>query len=345
MPASTWKNRNIFEGVLRLEDSLTDALRNFLKYQSVRDALWRTLPENVRESVDFSLIEDTQTRSSGGHSEGIPDLVLYGFDFILVIEVKIGAGLTDEHQQNAYVPWIKKECRDSQKEMGFVVFLTPDDYPRDELKPCIEQGRRLCRSNNSNIQVHDPIAITWQKFVTEFEAQDMRSLNELIREFYDHLSERFIPKPVIFSTEEVRLMHTRETASGILKLMNIVGKVKDNLDLDSSKVTGPHRGDGYAYNFFSSEKVYFHFGIWWQFWAEHGLPLCVAIKNENNQSIQAFRKQYGTRVLLFEKWLVFGYNLPEPGTDCSELIDEIGKDIEALLRYDVSESSEDAETP
>ena len=49
----------------------------------------------------------------------------------------------------------------------------------------------------------------------------MRSLNELIREFYDHLSERFIPKPVIFSTEEVRLMHTRETASGILKLMNI----------------------------------------------------------------------------------------------------------------------------
>ena len=132
MPSSTWKNRNIFEGVLRLEDSLTDALRNFLKYQSVRDALWRTLPENVRESVNFSLIEDTQTRSSGGHSEGIPDLVLYGPDFILVIEVKIGAEPTKKHQQNAYVPWIKKECRDFQKKMGFVVFLTPDDYPSDE---------------------------------------------------------------------------------------------------------------------------------------------------------------------------------------------------------------------
>ena len=69
--------------------------------------------------------------------------------------------------------------------------------------------------------LHINVVIYWQKFVTEFEAQDMRSLNELIREFYDHLSERFIPKPVIFSTEEVRLMHTRETASGILKLMNI----------------------------------------------------------------------------------------------------------------------------
>ena len=342
MPSSTWENRNIFEDVLNLEDSLTDALRNFLKYPPVQDALRQTLPENVRERINLSSIEAIETRPSHNRHLGVPDLVLYGFDFILVIEVKIGAGLTNEHQQNAYVPWIKKECRDSQKEMGFVVFLTPDDYPSDELKPCLEQGRRLCRSNNSNIQVRDPIAITWQKFVTEFEAQDMLSLNELIREFYDHLSERFIPKPVIFSTEEVRLMHSKETASGILKLMDIVEKVNDNLS--EVPKTGPHRGYGYAYNFFS-EEMYFHFGIWWQVWAEHGLPLCVAINNRNNQSIQAFRRQYRTQVLLFEKWLVVGYNLPEPGTDCNVLIDKIVRDIEALLRKDSSESSEDAETP
>lgn len=344
MPSSTWENRNIFEDVLNLEDSLTDALRNFLKYPPVQDALRQTLPENVRERINFSSIEAIETRPSHNRHLGVPDLVLYGFDFILVIEVKIGAGLTDKHQQKAYVPWIKKESRDREKKMGFIVFLTPEDYPRDELDPCLEQGRKLCHSYNSNIQVLDPI--TWQGFVTELESQDMPSLNELIREFYDHLSERF--KPVIFFTEEVRLMHSKETASGILKLMNIVEKVKDNLDLDSSEVpkSGPHRGDGYAYNFFSSEEVYFHFGIWWQFWAEHGLPLCVAIKQtENNQSIQTFREQYGTRVLLFERWLVFGYNLPEPNTDCSELIDEIVRDIEALLRKDSSESSEDAETP
>ena len=254
MSLSTWKNRNIFKDVLNLEDSLTDALRNFLKYQSVQDALRQTLPENVRECINFSSIEAIETRPSHNRHLGVPDLVFYGSDFILVIEVKIGAGPTDKHQQNAYVPWLKKEIRDSQKEMGFSVFLTPEDYPRDKLDPCLEQGRRLCRSENSNIQVLD--SITWQKFVTEFESQDMLSLNELIREFYDHLSEKFIPKPVIFSTEEVRLMHTREAASGILKLMNIVEKVKDNLDLDSSEVpkSGPHRGDGYGYNFFLQRK-------------------------------------------------------------------------------------------
>jgi len=343
MLSSTWKNRNIFEDILSREDPLTDALRNFLKYRPVRDALWRTLPKTRQESVNFSLIEDIQTRSSGGHSEGTPDLVLYGSDFILVIEVKIGAKLTDA-QQEAYVPWIRRAIQESQTQKGFVVFLIPDNYPyRVQLDSCLEEARESCRSDNSNIQVLDPI--TWQKFVKELESQDMPSLNEIIREFYDHLSERF--KPVRFFTEEVNLMHSKETASGILKLMDMVEKVKDNLDSSEVPRTGLYRGYGYAYNFISSEKVHFYFGIWWQFWAEHGLPLCVAIKQtENNQSIQAFRKQYGTRVLLFEGWLVFGYNLPEsePDTDCNALIDKIVRDIEALLRKDSSESSEDAET-
>ena len=95
MPVSTWKNRNIFEDVLCHEDALTDALRNFLKYRPVRDALWRTLPESVREHVSFSSIEGIETHPSHRHL-GEPDLVLYGPDFILVIEVKIGAELQPE---------------------------------------------------------------------------------------------------------------------------------------------------------------------------------------------------------------------------------------------------------
>ena len=101
----------------------------------------------------------------------------------------------------------------------------------------------------------------------------------------------------------------------------------------------------YAYDFISSEKVHFHFGIWWQFWAEHGFPLCVAISSEETQSIQiAFREQYENRdenqVLLFEEdeddgeWLVVGYKLLNPGTDCCGLIGKIVTDIEDLLRDD-----------
>ena len=337
MPSSTWKNRNIFEDVLNRENALTDALRNFLKYPPVRDALWQTLPKTIQESVDFSLLEDTQTRSSSGHSEGIPDLVLYGPDFILVIEVKIGAKLQPA-QQKAYIPWIKKEIQAFQ--MGFIVFLIPDDYShRVQLDSCLKKAKReLCGSNKSNIQILNPI--TWQTFVTELKSQDMPSLNELTREFYDYLYEKF--EPVIFSTEEVRLMHSKETASGIPKLMDIVDKVNANFKNSSEfngekEITEDH---DYGYHFSSQEKnrtVYF--GIWWKFWFKKGFPLCLCIgisKDDNPQAmLEAFQKKYKDRVMPFntanKEILVVGLCL-DPDKNCSALIETIVKDIEDLLQ-------------
>lgn len=345
MPSSTWKNRNIFEDVLNREDSLTDALRNFLKYPPVQDALRQTLPENVRERINFSSIEAIETRPSDNHRLGMPDLVFYGSDFILVIEVKIGAELT-KAQQEVYIPWLREAIRNAQKEMGFVVFLIPDEYSyRSQLDSCLERARKkLCRSNNSKIQVFDPT--TWQKFVTKFESQNMSSLNELIREFYDYLYEKF--EPVRFFTEEVRLMHSNEMASGIRgirKLIKIVDKVNPQLRLRNPS----QDSSGYGYNFSDPKrKKFVWFGIWWEYWAKKGFPLCIAVSEEHRSSIlNAFKKQ--SKFVDFtdehnQEWLVIEYK-PGPDTDCSELIGDIVTDIETLLREDGSEeSSEDAET-
>ena len=349
MPSSTWKNRNIFEDVLNRENALTDTLRNFLKYPPVRDALWQTLPipKNVRKRVNFSLIEAIETRPSHSRDLGEPDLVLYGSDFILVIEVKVkqDRDLTDDHQQEAYVSWIKREIRDPRKEMGFVVFLIPDDYHHsDLLDSCIEQARtRLCSSNNSNIQILD--SIKWKTLIKAFESQDMPSLNELTREFYDYLDEKFIPKPVRFSAEEVRLMNDKKTARGVLKLMAIVNeKVKPKLNEFRSKFDSAD----YGYEFFSPEETKsLYFGIWWKFWAATDFPLCIAIWNQSPQSmLESFQKKYKDRFRRFENgnselWVV-GFKL-DSDTDC--MIENIVTDIGYLLREDDSDSSEDAETP
>ena len=338
MPSPTWKNRNIFEDALNLENPLTDALRNFLKYRPVRDALWRTLRESIQESVDFSSIEDIQTHYPGGHSEGIPDLVLYGPNFILVIEVKIGAKLTDKHQKKAYVPWIEKEIEKSQKEMGFVVFLIPDYYShRAELDSCLKKAGS---SKNPNIQVLDS-PITWEQLVKELGSQNMQSLNELTLEFYNYLSERF--KSVIFSTEEVDLMNNKKTASVIIKLIDIVDKVKDK---SNSLSSGRLDSSGHGYNFSSSnKKKSIWFGIWWEYWEEEGFPLCIAILKEYHspQMLNAFKKRSEKFVDFKDcknrEWLVAEYNLPEsdkkspePNTDCSKLINDIATDIENLLQ-------------
>ena len=339
MPLSTWENRNIFEDVLNLEDSLTDALRNFLKYPPVRDALWRTLPPNVREHVNFCSIETIETRPSDSDL-GEPDLVLYGSDFILVIEIKVKKerGLQPA-QEEAYVPWTEKEIQAFQKERGFIVFLIPDDYHHsDLLDSCIEQARtRLCSSDNSSIQILD--SIKWKTLIKAFESQNMPSLNELTHEFYDHLSKRFIPKPVIFSTEEVRLMNDKRTASGILKLMAIVNeKVKPKLNKFGSKFDSVD----YGYEFSSSEETKsVYFGIWWEFWAATDFPLCIAIWNQSSQSmLESFQKKYKDRVRRFEnrkgEWSVVGFKLD---SDTDFMIENIVTDIDYLLREDDSDSS------
>ena len=124
--------------------------------------------------------------------------------------------------------------------------------------------------------------------------------------------------------------HSKETASGILKLMCIVKKVKANLNCFNSRIEESESPD-YGYEF-SFQKKEVWFGIWWEYWAKEGSPLCVAISKKDHSS----SKQSEIDFIDFNdddgEWLVVGYNLPEPDKDCSELIAKIAKDIEALLR-------------
>ena len=341
MPSPAWRSRNIFDDVLHREDALTDALRNFLKYSPVRCALWKTLPDIVRRHVDFSSIKDIETRSSGG-SSGVPDLVLRGPTFTLVIEAKVWAPLTCA-QQTAYVDWVRVQIEESESKdrMGFVVFLVPEGYPHGrELRCRLKKARALCRSDPKICIPPDPI--TWEKLVQALGSRNMTSLNELIREFHGHLSKRFQP-PRRFTSEEIRLMRARETASGIRKLMSIVAKVQDSLKAVELR-PGKLDAWNFGYNVTSDDPdggtVYF--GIWWQFWEKYAHPLCIAVQREESpQSLLAAFAKYQSGGVEFEdeedesdgRWyLVAGYGLDADDLDCSKLIGKVCKDIEDLLR-------------
>ena len=159
------------------------------------------------------------------------------------------------------------------------------------------------------------------------------SLNELTREFYNYLYEKF--EPVTFCTEEVRLMHSNKSASGICKLIKIVDKVK----LPSRSQNPRQDSSGYGYEFSSPKKdKLVWFGIWWEYWAKKGFPLCIAVSGDwhSKSILNAFKKQPKIQFDDFEddskeKWLVVKYK-PKPGEDCSELIAKIVTHIENLLR-------------
>ena len=321
MLESDQDNRSIFDGLN--ENAVTIVFGNLLnRHKSVRQALQRTLPKDVQEEVNLSDINSVEMHPSGGSGVGIPDLVIRGHGFVLVIEIKVKKerGLQPA-QQEAYVPWTQKAIQDEQT--GFVTFLIPAGYHHQEdLEIQADEDDQRGR-----VRILRPIY--WNQLVKEL-GPPKKLKDELIREFYNHLSERFVPKPVIFSTEEIRLMYSKETARRISKLMNIVEQIKDKLKSSGFQVSKPNPYN-YGYNF--SSLVYF--GIWWQFWAEHSFPLYVAISSEEDLSMQAaFREQYGNRVLPFEddgEYLVVGY-MPEPCVDCNALIETIVKDIETLLQ-------------
>ena len=330
MSRSDQDNGSIFDGLN--ENAVTIVFGNLLdRYESVRQALQKMIPKDVQREVDLSCIKSVETHPSGGSDEGIPDLVIRGHDFVLVIEIKVKKERElQPAQQEAYVPWTQKAIQDEQT--GFVTFLTPAGYyHQEELKAQADEDDKRGR-----VRILPPIY--WNQLVEELgPPQELK--DELIREFYNHLSERFTLKPVIFCPEEVRLMNSKETASGILKLMNIIEQVKENLKSSGFQVS---KLNAYNYGYYFEGKVYF--GIWWHFWAKRDFPLCVAI--EENQSMRvAFQRQPGNQEFEDdEKYLVVGYR-PELDTNCNALIETIVTHIGTLLREDGSEeSSEDAET-
>lgn len=126
MLGSDQDNRSIFDGLN--ENAVTIVFGNLLnRHKSVRQALQRTLPKDVQEEVNLSDINSVEMHPSGGSGVGIPDLVIRGYSFVLVIEIKVKKerGLQPA-QQEAYVPWTKKAIQGEQT--GFVTFLVPADY-------------------------------------------------------------------------------------------------------------------------------------------------------------------------------------------------------------------------
>ena len=86
----------------------------------------------------------------------------------------------------------------------------------------------MADKNEKNHRVRILPPITWNQFLEHFESSEEFG-DEIIREFFNHLSEKFVPKPVTFSKKERSIMHCKETAKGIFNLMKIVEDIKDKI--------------------------------------------------------------------------------------------------------------------
>ena len=329
--------RNVFDDILHDEDAVTDTLRHFLTYGSVQEALWETLPDCAQKYIRSSSIQDIQTRATGGHSDGYPDLVIYGSDLVLVVEVKVNIWrpLTC-HQKAAYIPWLKEEMAKSRVRYGMVVFLIPDGYAHEEaLASSLVRAKQ--RAANSKIEVLP--SITWQKLVENLGLRNVAPQNELMREFYNHLYKRF--EPVSFSEEEIMPLGDRRTAIAIRKLLKVVEGVSQELrnkpNCPTPRRITTENGDVGFYVSLGQTELWI--GIWCQYWEDYGSQLCLGVyqRNASKKTLDAFRQRHGDAAL--DGHLVKGYPL-KSNQNSNILIQEIIEDIEDLLKAENSTTGE-----
>ena len=229
----------------------------------------------------------------------------------------------------------------SNREVGYgmVVFLIPDGYAHlEELTSCLEEARQSL--NNPKVSIPSPIK--WQCLVENLKEQEPSSLNELIREFYYHLSQRF--ESVSFSREEIMQLD-RSSAMPMEKLMKAVERtfrhVKKKQSVSaSSSITVQDGGEAVGFHFGHGKQCLW-FGIWFRYW-EDGSPLCLGAyrPDASNETLHAFRKLGADCTL--DDHLVKGYpfvlDQDSSVLNSSVLIQEIIKDAKILLKSESQEA-------
>ena len=224
---------------------------------------------------------------------------------------------------------------DSGTGCGMVVFLIPDGYRHlSELTSCLQEARKGL--SNSEIEIM-PEPITWESFVKNLELQDVAAQNELIREFYHHLSKRF--ESVSFSREEIMQLG-KSSAMPMHKLVKVVEKtfrhVKQSVSASRTLIVD-EGGEAVGFSFGPGKQCLW-FGIWFRYWDwEDGSPLCLAAyrRNASKGTLHAFCKLGAVHTL--DDHLVKGYR-PIADQDSSVLIQEIIEDAEILLEAESQEA-------
>lgn len=122
--------------VVNSEDCLTSTVFCLLKYSPMNKALWDFIGSACQFGDDQRYFREVFPAASIGaaafevrfwehHGDfGIPDLLLVGRDFALVIEVKYGAGLSGENQLRKYHALLDEKFKNKSHRQ--VIYLTAD---------------------------------------------------------------------------------------------------------------------------------------------------------------------------------------------------------------------------
>ena len=272
----------IFENIIKDENSLTEAFRNFLRFPAFRNLFLDLIDWGILNEHEV-VFEDFETQISIDEY-GKPDMRLLTSEIELLIEVKVDNANTTPNQPNGYLNYLNVK---STREHKGLVFLVPKDY---YYLGSYEKEQNEWLKSNSVPDIFTN-TIFWFQIIDEIENQNLPEFSTLFKEFNNLLTLWFKPEIINFTHQNISIMFSKEIPQTITKLLEFVDSVETEIKKKYKIKQGRPRNFS-EYGFYiknEDEENFLFFGVWGEFWEKHEKPLllCLDYDFSNDKNLTA----------------------------------------------------------
>lgn len=266
---------SIFFNLVTEENSATELLCNLMRFTAFRRAvLGRLISPDIATDIHYEDI-DTQNRALGC---GQPDLVVQNNRLCALVEVKVrpDQGCTDNQPDKYFERLVRVEGGVER----WLVFLVPRTWKY--YRETLERLNALRCTNGG--EVVNVAIVSWEEILEVIRDGDLTLLSPIIAEFHQLMSGWFSPRIIRFSLEEARVLFSQETANAVIKLYGLVDEAKNRGPYKKSRMEPGGCDYGFYFQNANGNDVLW-FGVWGEFWAKKGYPLCFGVWEEWRQQV------------------------------------------------------------
>jgi hypothetical protein len=218
----------MLRNVVRDENPHTELLYNMLQLDGFRQAVLTRLFS--KECALHTSHLDARTQANL-HRCGCADLLIENSDVCAILEVKVNdrRGLT-ENQPEGYLQFLVQQPQRERR----LTFLIPKRWAYR--KECSSRLKALAKPGIESAIVE------WEEIIEVLESTELRNANPILTEFTNLLIDRYKTRPVNFSTVEVDVLFSMETAAAVSKLYEPIEKIRKKSDIynQSGQRSDPH---------------------------------------------------------------------------------------------------------
>ena len=257
-------HRNIFDGLVRNENTLTELLCNLSKYLGFR----RVLTEGINAALGLECLvygPDEITSQERDPSAGQPDIRIDSSDTLILIECKVdNCGLTSKQIEE-----YPKLIGSSKKKHSGLLFLVPEDYQHiDIIQDIIERHK----GQAGFISIS-----TWNNLIARLCYYGLAETNDIFKDFLDLLGQWFEPISIDFTKGELDMLFNKEVGKSYSALIDLVDSIYE-IVAKTYSCSRSRISDEYGlYVKDNKGSQILWFGIYYAYWEATGYPLCIGL--------------------------------------------------------------------